>query len=148
MNVKSFREAIRTIATFLEASRAGPRSKSLHAVQDLLEGHDDETLEEFLAGLRHRSKESRPRAYSSAANDVIVTTYLQRLRAAGTDKSTFDQVFDEVSKDKMVRKAEADAIAHAYTGGRPEWPTKRMALEAIATWFRGLAFDQTKMCRV
>ena len=146
MNVKSLREAIRTIADFLDASGAGPRGKSLHAVYVLLEGHDDESLEEFLAGLRQRSKEAKPRV--SAANDATVASYVQRLRAAGTDKSAFDQVFDELIKDKMVRKVEADAIAHAYTGGRQEWPTKRMALAAIATWFRGLAFDQTKMCRV
>jgi hypothetical protein len=148
VNVKSLREAIRTIADFLECSGAGPRGKSLHAVDDLLEGHDDESLEEFLAGLRHRSKESQARAFSLVANDVTVASYVQRLRAAGTDKSAFDQVFDELTKDKMVRKAEADAIAHAYTGGRTGWPTKRMALAAIVTWFRGLAFDQTKMCRV
>lgn len=81
-------------------------------------------------------------------NNVTVLSYVQRLRAAGTDKSAFDRVFDELRGDKMVRKAEADAIAHAYTGGRAEWPTKRKAFEAIAKWFRGLAFDQTKMCRV
>jgi tryptophan 2,3-dioxygenase len=148
VNVKSLREAIRTIAEFLEASGAGPRGKSLHAVHDLLEGHDDESLEEFLAGLHDRSKESKPRALASAVNDSTVASYVQRLRATGTDKSAFDQVFDELTKDKMVRKAEADAIAHAYTGGRRGWPTKRLALAAIATWFRGLAFDQTKMCRV
>lgn len=148
MNVKSLREAIQTIADFLEASGAAPRGKSLHAVNDLLKGHDDESLEEFLAGLRHRSKESKIRAASAVANDVIVASYVQQLRAAGTDKGAFDQVFGELIKDKMVCKAEADAIAHAYTGGRPEWPTKRMALAAIATWFRELAFDQTKMCRV
>jgi hypothetical protein len=148
VNVKSLREAIRTIADFLESSGAGPRGKSLHAVNDLLEGHDDESLEEFLAGLRHRSKKSQARACSSVANDVTVASYVQRLRAAGTDKSAFEQVFGELTRDKMVRKAEADAIAHAYTGGRTAWPSKRMALAAIATWFRGLAFDQTKMCRV
>jgi hypothetical protein len=148
VNVKSLREAIRTITDFLEASGAGPRGKSLHAVTDLLEGHDDESLEEFLAELRDRSKESKTRACSAGMNDGTVASYVQRLRAAGTDRSAFDQVFAELTKDKMVRKAEADAIAHAYTGGRPEWPTKRMALAAMTTWFRGLAFDQTKMCRV
>jgi hypothetical protein len=148
VNVKSLRQAIRTIAEFLDASGAGPHGKSLHAVHDLFEGHDDESLEEFLADLRHRSKRSKPHACTSAANDATVTSYVQRLRAVGTDKSAFDQVFDELTKDRMVRKVEADAIAHAYTGGRPEWPTKRMSLEAIAIWFRGLAFDQTKMCRV
>jgi hypothetical protein len=148
VNVKSLREAIRAIADFLEASGAGPRGQSLQSVNHLLEGHDDESLEEFLAGLRDQSRESKTRVYSSAVNEVTVTSYVQRLRAAGTDKSAFGQVFGELSSDKMVRKAEADAIANAYTGGRPEWPTKRMALAAIATWFRGLAFDQTKMCRV
>jgi hypothetical protein len=148
VNVKSLREAIQTITDFLEASGAGPRGKSLHAVKDLLEGHDDESLEEFLTGLRYRSKESITRACSSGVNDVTVASYVQRLHAAGTDKSAFDQVFGELTKDKTVRKAEADAIAHAYTGGRAEWPTKRNAFAAIAIWFRGLAFDQTKMCRV
>jgi hypothetical protein len=148
VNVKSLREAVQTIADFLEASGPGPRGTSLHAIIDLLEGHDEELLEKFLAGLRDRSKEPKTRACSPDVNDVTVVSYVQRLRAAGTDKSAFDEVFGELTKDKMVRKAEADAIAHAYTGGRPEWATKRNAFAAIATWFRGLAFDQTKMCRV
>jgi hypothetical protein len=147
VNVKSLREAIRAVADCLKALGTRSRSQTLQAVDHLLEGHDDESLEEFLAALRHRSKE-RKLSCSSTTNNVTVLSYVQRLHAAGTDKSAFDRVFDELMRDKMVRKAEADAIAHAYTGGRAEWPTKRRALEAIAIWFKGLAFDQTKMCRV
>jgi hypothetical protein len=147
VNVKSLREAIRAVADCLKALGTKPRSQTLQAVDHLLEGHDDESLDEFLAGLQHRPKEPKLPC-SSTANKATVLSYVQRLRAAGTDKTAFERVFDQLTRDKAVRKAEADAIAHAYTGGRAEWPTKRMALEAIARWFSGLAFDQTKMCRV
>jgi hypothetical protein len=83
-----------------------------------------------------------------ALREAAVTRYVQGLRDAGTDKIVFDEIYDQLIQDPAVRKMEADAIAHAYTGGRPAWPTKREALEAIKRWYRAVAFNETKMRRV
>ena len=147
MNVKSLRAAVSSIADILATS--GRRQKpTLEMVVQLLEGHDEESLEEFLAGLRHRLAPPMGKRAIQELDQIAVAQYVRRLQEAGTDPTTFDSIFGDLSEDKAVRKVEANAIAQAYTGGRPEWPTKQKALEAIKTWFGAIAFNETKMRRV
>jgi hypothetical protein len=149
VNVKSLRAAIRSIADIL-ATSGRPQRPTLQTVMRLFDGHEEESLEEFLASLRHRLARRLPtgRRAIQALDQTAVAQYVHRLREAGTDPAAFKSVFGDLSKDKAIRKAEANAIAQAYTSGRPEWPTKQKALEAIATWFSMTAFNETKMRRV
>jgi ABC-type oligopeptide transport system ATPase subunit len=71
--------------------------------------------------------------------------YLHQLRAAGTDQSAFDSAFARLAKDKAVRKAEADSVAHAYTGSRARWPKKQDAFAAIRAHFDSLAHSEVKI---
>ena len=147
MNVRSLRTAIGSIAAILSTS--GRRQKpTLEMVVGLLEGHEEESLEEFLAGLRHRLTPPMGKRAIQELNQVVVAQYLRRLQQAGTETTTFENIFGDLCKDKAVRKVEANAIAQAYTGGRPEWPTRQKALEAIKTWFGTITFNETKMRRV
>jgi len=150
VNVKSLREAIGDIADVLAASGKGPRAQTLHAVLNLLEGHDDESLAQFLIGLPQRLSRQR-RATGAQVNEPNPTTvaqYVRRLRETGTDRHAFDAVLYQLSTDRAVRKAEANAIAQAYTGGRPAWSTRRQALDAVKRWFGANAFNETKMRQV
>jgi hypothetical protein len=149
VNVKSLRAAICSIADIL-ATSGRPQRPTLQTVMRLFEGHEEESLEEFLAGLRHRLARRLPtgRRAIQALDQIVVAQYVRRLQEAGTDPTVFESVFDDLSKDKAVRKAEANAIAQAYTGGRPQWPSRQKALEAVTTWFGTIAFNETKMRRV
>jgi hypothetical protein len=149
VNVGSFRQALCELADILAASGAENKSQSLRAVAKLLEGHDEEAVEAYLASLRQQLSESKPRrAQSSEVNAVAVAHYVRRLQDAGSEKAEFDAILAELRNDETVRKAEADAIAHGYTAGRRQWPTKHEALAAIETCFGARAFDATKMRRV
>ena len=150
MKVKVLRRTICDVAGSLLASGVEPGRQTLQAVIELCEGHDEESVDTLLAGLRHRLTRPTPTVCSQAdsTDHTVVARYVQRLQEVGMQQSAFDGVFDALSKDKAVRKCEADAIAHAYTGGRPKWPTKREALEAIETWYNSRAFDKAKMSRV
>jgi hypothetical protein len=149
VNMKSLRAAICSIADIL-ATSGQPQRPTLRTVMRLFDGHEEESLEEFLAGLRHRLARRLPTGKRAiqALDQIAVGQYVRRLREAGTDPAAFESAFGDLSNDKAVRKSEANAIAQAYTGGRPQWPTKQKALEAIATWFRTIAFNETKMRRV
>jgi len=149
VNVGSFRQAICELADILAASGAGNKSQNLRAVAKLLEGHDEEAVEEYLAKLRRQLCESKPRrTQSSEINADAVAQYVRRLQDAGSGKAEFDAILADLRKDETVRKAEADAIAHGYTAGRRQWPTKHEALAAIETCFGARAFDAAKMRRV
>ena len=149
MNVGAFRHAICELADILAASGAANKSQSLRAVAKLLDGHDEEAIEDYLAKLRRQLCDSKPRrTQSSEINALAVAQYVRRLKDAGLDRTAFDAVVAELRQDEAVRKAEADAIAHGYTAGRQQWPTKREALAAIETCFGARAFDAAKMRRV
>jgi ABC-type oligopeptide transport system ATPase subunit len=74
-----------------------------------------------------------------------IEQYLHQLRAAGTDQSAFDSAFARLAKDKAVRKAEADSVAHAYTGSGARWPKKQDAFAAIKAHFDSLAHSEVKI---
>jgi ATPase subunit of ABC transporter with duplicated ATPase domains len=74
-----------------------------------------------------------------------IERYLHQLRAAGTDQSAFDSAFARLAKDKAVRKAEADSVAHAYTGGGVRWPKKQDAFAAIRAHFDSLVHSEAKV---
>ena len=54
----------------------------------------------------------------------------------------------EISKDRDIRKDQANAIAREYTEGSATWPTKARALKEIKASFAGRALDAVKMRQV
>lgn len=150
MKVKVLRRTICDVADSLSASGIEARRQTLQSVIKLCEGYDEESVESFLARLRHQPNQPALAVSSrtKTINQVVVARYVRMLQAAGMQRNAFDEVFGALSKDTAVRKSEADTIAHVYTGGRPKWPTKGAALKAIETWFNSRAFDEAKMSRV
>jgi ABC-type oligopeptide transport system ATPase subunit len=76
---------------------------------------------------------------------ATIEQYLHQLRAAGSDQSAFDGAFARLTKDKAVRKAEADSVAHAYIGGGVRWPKKQDAFAAIRAHFVSLVHSEAKV---
>jgi ABC-type oligopeptide transport system ATPase subunit len=149
-DVKLMRESLAKVARVLEAAGKKTQTKAVQSVIELLAGHDAESIPTFLETLQEQL-EHEPERRAAPPKDLRAATieqYVRQLRAAGTDKSTFDTVFARLSKDKAVRKAEADAIAQAYAGGRARWPKKGDAIAAIRVHFDGQAHNDVKMRKV
>jgi len=149
MYVREFREALEEAESILAAAGAKSRSKELHSFIDLLRAHDEQPVKAFLGDLRQRLNGLKPPPRPpKGVNEQTVVRYVERLRDASVDRGIFDRVLAELTKDKSVRKGEADAIAHRYTGGRDKWPKKADALRAIADWFAREAYQAVKMKQV
>jgi hypothetical protein len=150
-DVRLIRESLEEVARILEAAGKKAQTKAVRTAIELFSGHDADTFATFLSELQERVK-PKPKKKAARTPDLrtdAIDDYVQRLQAAGTDKSAFDTVFVELSKDKKaVRKGEADAIAHAYTRGRTQWPKKQDAIDAIKVHFDEQAYDETKMRQV
>src|SRR5215475_13829084 len=106
MIVKKLREAMEEVADVMAAAGARTQVKALRAFVNIFKGQDDQPVTEFLADL-HRRLHPAP----------SVDAYVDRLLAAGNDKKEFDAIFNEVKKDKSIRKDEANTIARKYTEG-------------------------------
>jgi hypothetical protein len=137
MIVKRLREALEEAASLMAAAGAKTQYKALQTFLDIFKGQDNQPVSEFLAGLERR-----------LSQDPTVDRYIERLLEAGIDKKAFDGVFDELSKDKSVRKDEANAIARRYTEGNASWPTKARAMKEIKESFKERALDSVKMRQV
>ena len=85
MKVKVLRQTICDVADSLLASGVEPGRQTLQAVIELCEGHDEESVDTLLAGLRHRLSRPTPIVCSQtdAINQAVVARYVQRLREAG-----------------------------------------------------------------
>ncbi len=137
MIVKRLREALEEAAGIMAAAGAKTQHKAFQTFLDIFKGHDNQPVPEFLAGLQRELRQ-----------EPAVDRYIERLLEAGIDKKAFDSVFAELSKDKSIRKDEANAIARRYTEGLASWPTKARAMKEIKTSFAERALDAVKMRQV
>jgi ABC-type oligopeptide transport system ATPase subunit len=149
-DVRLIRESLEKVARVLEAAGKKTQTKAVESVIELLAGHDTESIPTFLETLQGQL-EREPERKAAPPKDLRAETieqYIRQLRVAGTDRGAFDTVFVRLSKDKAVRKVEADAIAHAYAGGRARWPKKQDAIAAIRTHFDRQAGSEIKVRQV
>src|SRR5215471_15270227 len=133
MIVKRLREALEEAAGIVAAAGAKTQHKALQTFLEIFAGRDDQPVPEFLAGLQRQLRQ-----------EPAIGRYVERLLEAGIDRKVFDSVFAELSKDKSIRKDEANAIARRYTEGQTSWPTKARAMKEIKTSFVERAFDAVK----
>ena len=149
MNVKDLRIVLEELHGILAATNAKPQSKDIAAFLGLLEGADDQPVEQFLQELEARLAE-RSVAVTPAsvlANEQVVMRHVSALKAADADKAAFDAALQSIRRDQDIDKVEAEAIAFHYIGyddGRTTWPNKKAALQAIEDWFKRLAFDAVR----
>jgi ABC-type oligopeptide transport system ATPase subunit len=97
---------------------------------------------------KRKSDKHKPEKKAAPTQELRTETieqYIHQLRAAGTDQSALDRVFAQLTKDKAVRKAEADSVANAYTGGGARWPKKQDAFAAIRAHFDSLVHSEVEI---
>jgi hypothetical protein len=150
MNVGELRRALEEAEGILSSAGAKAAGKDLRAFLQIFEGRDHEDINVFFDELRRRlSTITEPREDTPRVHDADrVDRYVAALNSAGTDKPAFTAVHAELKKDKVVSKEDVDTIAHRFTGGRTQWPSKSEALSAIQEWFDHKAYQAVKMIQV
>ena len=140
MNVGKLRQVISDFGSIFAAAGATTQAEDLRAVAELMKGQEDQPVESFLSTVKAD--------ISPLDVDQLIDLHVECLRAAGTDEGAFRRAYDHLSKDKSIKKAEADRIAHRYVGGRDKWPSKKEALGAIQKVFVARRYDESKMKEV
>jgi hypothetical protein len=65
-----------------------------------------------------RAKAPRSSSKASPPRTELVDVYVNRLKAAGSQKQAFDKVVADLQADKEARKVERLSIAKRYVGAR------------------------------
>jgi hypothetical protein len=150
MNVGELKRALEEAEGILSAAGSKTAGKDLRTFLQIFAGREHEDINVFFDELRRRlnAASEPPAAPTRAANGDRVDRYVNALNSTGTDKSAFTVIYNELKKDKTVSKDDVDAIAHRFTGGRAQWPSKSEALTAIEEWFDHKAYQAVKMLQV
>jgi hypothetical protein len=137
MKVAELRTVLEEVQAIYEASRSDKPANDFAEFITLLDGHEEQSVEEFLAELSALFKPASGKAAAAGKlPDVqIVASYIDRLAAAGTDEAKFEPVYAELGGDKRVRIQEMSAIAHEYIQGRDKWPSRAAGYQAIKKRF-------------
>jgi hypothetical protein len=133
---RKLREALEEAAGIMAAAGAKAQSRALQRFVEVFKGQDDQPVSQ-MADLQRRLHMG-----------PAVDRYIERLVGAGVDKKAFDSVLAGISKDRDIRKDEANAIACKYTEGSATWPTKARAVKEIKASFAERALDAVKMRQV
>jgi hypothetical protein len=140
MNVGKLRQLLMDVGAVLTSAGSAKQAEDLERVAGLMRGQDHQSVDQFLDELRTDIEPMSPAQ--------IIAGHVARLSASGIDELAFRQAFDVLSKDKMIKKLEADRVAFGYIGGREKWPSKASALEAIEKEFVARRYDASKMKEV
>lgn len=113
MNIKELKAALERIESLYAAAGATSAAKDLRSVASLLEGHDEKSVEAFIAETNEvLAKASSPK--TAVADEERVSYHANRLLAAGIDQATFDLALVELDRDDSVGKPEWAEIANRY----------------------------------
>src|SRR5262245_46118830 len=126
MNIRDLRTVLDQLRRLYEAGGAKSAEKDLKAASSALEPHETKSIKEFVSDAEQKLAGKGPSPRRPPAK-VDADQYLRQLLDAGTDKSAFYAVFEEVKNDGRIRLAEADAIARQYTGYKAKYKKKHAA---------------------
>jgi len=137
MKVDELRTVLEEVQAIYESSGSDKAANDFAEFLGLLDGYEDQRVDEFLAALEELLKPASGKGANKQAppDAALVASFIERLRSAGTDEARFEPVYAELGADRRVRIGEMNAIAHGYIQGREKWPSKSAGYQAIKKKF-------------
>ena len=143
--VAALQATLRSMLAFCEAAGAKPAAKDIKALSDSLEAHAAESLNVFCAQADAWLAAPKPKgrgkggAKSGAAkkslNEAAIASYLESLRAAGTDRTAFEAALAKLKADKSLKSAEVAEVARRYANTVTKYKSMAAAHADIASAF-------------
>lgn len=137
-SVKEIVSALKKIEDAVGGAKTrAPRSNFVKVIE-LLENSGASSVQELVHNLEAAQSKPKQKTPPKPANQEIVSTYIERLQSARNAPQLFEQVVDDLFKDKKVRLVqELKQIANSYTGGSGSYKSKKAAREAIERKYHG-----------
>jgi hypothetical protein len=122
MNIRVFRSVLERLEKLYASAGARTQAKDIRSVSSLLDGHENKTVEAYVAETRAAIRtDDQDRGRHVADPEAYVTEHAQRLLDAGTDEEAFDAALTALDNDDRANKSAWFAIANRYrnqpTGG-------------------------------
>jgi hypothetical protein len=112
MDIKQLKSALERIESLYAAAGAASAAKDVRSVARLLDGHEGQSVEEFIAETNELLNRASPP--TAAVDEERIARHANRLLAAGVDQNAFDTELRELDNDVSIGKVEWAAIANRY----------------------------------
>lgn len=138
MKVSELKDALGDLHDIYDAAGARKAASDIEELTRILDGHEHESVDAFLDALRDLYDVGAPPtgANGDSVDQQLVDHYVAALKKAVGAEPAFMSVLNEMRDDRRVRKVEANAIQHAFIGGRKSWPSRKAAIAAIEATFK------------
>jgi len=138
--VAGLRATLRRMLEFCEAAGAKTAAKDIRALSDSLEAHAAESLNVFCAQADAWLAAPKPKGRGKGAakkgpNEEAITSYVDSLRDAGTDRTAFEAALARLKADKSLKSAEVAEIARRYANTVTKYKSMAAAHADIASAF-------------
>lgn len=152
MNVGELKEVLERIRELYASAGANHAAGDFERLVATLDGHEDQTIDEFVEQMRALLGLVAPRKNKKhfEPSSPVVEEHARRLLAAGVSQSAFNVAMTKLKDDTRVNQAELSAIANRYlndpTRGTFEFEFKSdsSAYRAIKRMFVERAQDDSK----
>ena len=140
LTVAGLQATLRSMLEFCEAAGAKTAAKDIRALSDSLEAHAAESLNVFCAQADAWLAAPKPKRRSKGAakkspNEVAITSYLESLRNADTDRTAFEAALARLKADKSLKALEVAEIARRYANTVTKYKSMAAAHADIASAF-------------
>ena len=113
MDIRQLKNALQRIQSLYAEAGATTPAKDLRSVAQLLDGHDEKSVEAFIAETNELlAKASSPK--TANVQDERAAQHATRLLESGIDQRIFDTALSELDNDVSASKAEWATIANLY----------------------------------
>lgn len=132
MKVKNVKSGLEKLLPVLEAWEAGKIAKDFQKLIELMDGHEDLTIDAFCkkASQGLAGKAARPKSGANLRQEVV-NEYISQLKNSEADEARFHQTVQTIAQDKQVRLKELKAISTSYLGFAPLSQKKSDLLDEI-----------------
>lgn len=144
MEVRELCEILEQLRIMHDSEGAKTQARDFQKVLDILDGHEDETVVEFVQNTRQLLAAPTPSRKKNQVDEVNVRRYIESLKNTGSDRPAFEAAFNSLKNDSKMRKAELVEVARGYTGYEMSYKTRKHALDDIRAKFTEIARQEAR----
>ena len=114
MDVAALKAILMRMEELYVAGGAAAAAKDIQRVTQLLEGHEDESVDRFIAETKALLQKPPAARKVSGADQKLVHEHATRLLAADLDQDSFSDALERLDQDSRIGKNDWFAIANRY----------------------------------
>lgn len=148
MKVRDLKGTIDQIEAIFEEAGAKAAAADFAELRLLFEGHEDESVDDFVRSLRELYVKAPRETAKPAEASNQVQSYVEKLKSFENNDDAFMELTEQLKADKSIGKDDMNEIQRLYVGGREAWPSRQAAWESIVKTFTWRKYQKAAISNI